>query len=105
MFSSPSVFSLYIDTVEYAHPHMSKFKDESPPKTLNGKGRFRETAVGLENTAITLLPHKDIPDSKDNVLVAQVAPEQLPARRSRRKYSRGVPLGMCLTSVWKIPPN
>ncbi|KAK0240148.1 hypothetical protein EDD85DRAFT_824464 [Armillaria nabsnona] len=90
MFSSSSVFNLYIDTVEYAHPHRSKFKDESPPKTLNGKGRCRETAVGLENTAITLLPHKDIPDSKDNVLVAQVAPEQLPARRSRRKYSRGV---------------
>ncbi|KAK0483617.1 hypothetical protein IW261DRAFT_1464216 [Armillaria novae-zelandiae] len=91
MFSSSSVFNLYVDTVQYAHPHGSIPKDESRPKPLISKGRCRETAVGLENTASTLLPHKkDILDSKDNVLVAQVAPEQLPARRSREKYLRGV---------------
>lgn len=91
MFSSSSVFNLYIDTVQYDHPHRSKSKDESRSKTLNGKGRCGETAVGLENTAITLLPHKkDIPNSKDNVSVVQVAPEPLLAPVSLRKYSRGV---------------
>ncbi|KAG7452525.1 uncharacterized protein BT62DRAFT_6984 [Guyanagaster necrorhizus] len=100
-FPSSSVFSLYIDTVEYSHPKRSKSKGESHSSALTGEGRSRETDVGPENTAITLLPRKK--DSKDNVLLAQVAPEQLPSRRSRRRHLRGVPTGMCLISAWKMP--